>query len=84
MFQKFHIGDYVRIIGVPSSIASLPEESRLIFSRAVDRILRIDDIAQDTGELMLNLKENGSQSQSWCDHTIWLEPEFAKHVDFHS
>jgi hypothetical protein len=44
MGQHFHVGDYVRVVGVPPSVTSLLEESRRIFSRAVGQVLRVDEI----------------------------------------
>jgi hypothetical protein len=70
-------GDLVRVLAVPPSIADLPSESQNIFAAAVGKVLRVDEVAADSGSLALNVLEDGSQADDWCQHTIWLEPEFA-------
>jgi hypothetical protein len=42
----------------------------------VGQTLRVDDVDADTGCLALNVHADGSQADDWCQHTIWLEPEF--------
>ena len=75
------IGDRVRVFQVPPSVMShTPEETQEIFRRCVGQVLRVDGFG-DHGHLELNVKDDGSQSAGYCDHTIWIEPEYVEYVD---
>ena len=75
--RAFRPGDRVQVTGVPPSVATLPDESRGIFAAVVGQTLRVDEVAADSGCLVMNVRLDGSQAPDWCQHTIWLEPEFA-------
>jgi hypothetical protein len=76
----FKVGNKVRVLRVPPSVEEqMPEETRPIFLHCVGRVLRVDGFGK-YGHLELNVKDDGSQSPDYCDHTIWIEPEFVEHV----
>ena len=75
------IGDRVRVLQVPPSVMShMPEDTQEIFRRCVGQMLRVDGIG-DHGHLELNVKDDGSQSAGYGDHSIWIEPGYVEHVD---
>jgi len=76
MQRRFSQGDRVRVMGIPPSVNSLPPESKCLFEAVVGRVLRVDDVDANTDSLALNVHADGSQADDWCQHTIWLEPEF--------
>jgi len=80
MKASFSRGDIVRVIGLPPSGLVLPPEVRAVFVAVVGQTLRIDDVDANTGCLALNVCADGSQAADWCQHTIWLEPEFVVFV----
>ncbi len=76
----FKVGDTVRVLRVPPSVEEqMPEETLQIFLHCVGRVLRVDGFGR-YGHLELNVKDDGSQSLDYCDHTIWIESEFVERV----
>lgn len=80
MRATFSRGDIVRVIGLPPSAQSLPGDLTELFAAIVGQELRVDDVDAGTGCLALNVHSDGSQASDWCQHTIWLEPEYASPV----
>jgi hypothetical protein len=76
MKASFSRGDIVRVIGLPPSGHALPPEIRAVFVAVVGQTLRVDEVHANTECLALNVHADGSQADDWCQHTIWLEPEF--------
>jgi hypothetical protein len=76
MRASFSRGDIVRVLGLPPSSHALPPEIRAVFVAVVGQTLRVDEVDANTGYFALNVHADGSQSDDWCQHTIWLEPEF--------
>lgn len=80
----FKIGDQVRVLRVPPSVAAMhPKqfaETIAIFERCVGKVLRIDGFSE-RGDLTLNVRDDGSQAPNCLDHTIWIEPEHVKWVN---
>jgi hypothetical protein len=65
--RDLRLGDWVRVVGVPGSVALMPRESRRAFSAAVDKTFQIEAFDQ-TGCAELDLTGKlGPQ-------TIWIEP----------
>lgn len=77
--DTFTPGDVIRVIGVPSGLEMMPDESRNLFASIVGRELRVDEVAE-WGDLVLNLREDGTQSPNWNEHTLWLPPTLAELV----
>jgi len=73
---SFLEGDRVRIVDVPPSARALPAEVHELLVAVVGRTLRVDDVNPDTGFVALNVHADGSQAADWCQHTVWLEPEY--------
>ena len=76
MKASFSRGDIVRVLGVPPSGHVLPPEIRAVFVAVVGQTLRVDEVDANTACLALNVHADGTQADDWCQHTIWLEPEF--------
>jgi hypothetical protein len=76
MKASFSRGDIVRVIGLPPSGHALPPEITAVFVAVVGQTLRVDEVHANTECLALNVHADGSQADDWCQHTIWLEPEF--------
>lgn len=72
----FAPGDQIRVTGMPSNVAAMPEEARHLFARIVGREPRVDEVAE-WGDSVLNVQVNGSQARNWDEHTLWLSPAFA-------
>ncbi len=60
-------GDWVKVISVPTSIKSLPKETKDAFSNAVGHTFQIEGFGQD-GSLELDMWPKVSLD------SIWLEP----------
>ena len=59
----------------------MPEETREIFRASVGHVLRIERF-DDNGYLELNVMDDGSQAPDYCQHTIWIEPEFVEPANY--
>ena len=67
MGRDVRVGDWVRVVSVPDSIARMPRASKRAFSRAVGRTFQIEAFDESgCAELDLTRKVG-------CD-TIWIEP----------
>lgn len=77
--RVYKAGDRVRVLCVPPSLVTDTQEHLVetvaLFGRCVGQVLRVEDIRDTDGELVLNVKEDGSQAPNYCHHTIWIEPE---------
>jgi hypothetical protein len=76
---SFVTGDHVRVTGVPADVETMPDETRRLFARIVGRVLRVDDV-NEWGDLVLNVRDDGSQAPNCDEHTLWLSPAFAELV----
>lgn len=77
---SFKIGDKVRVVRVPPSVErEMPHETIELFRRCVGQILRVDGFGEH-GHLELNVRDDGTQAADYCEHTIWIEPEFVETV----
>jgi|GEM_PF-2463250 len=77
--EKIKVGDKVRVLKVPPSVAKeMPAETRKLFRRCVGKVLRVDGFGR-CGHLELNIHDDGSQATPSA-HTIWIEPEFVEVV----
>lgn len=77
MSESFVRGDHIRVIGIPPAAHCLPAEVQELFVAIVGRTLRVDDVNSSTGCVALNVHADGSQASDWCEHTVWLEQEYA-------
>jgi hypothetical protein len=55
------VGDRVRVLRVPPSVAQLPAPSQELFARCVGQVLLVQDIDQH-GELELHVLDDGTQA----------------------
>ncbi len=65
--KDLKVGDWVRVISIPSSIKNMPKDTREAFSKAVGHTLQIEDFGED-GSLELDMWPKISLD------SIWLEP----------
>ena len=65
--KDLKIGDWVRVISVPTTINNMPKETKDAFSKAVGNTLQIEDFGED-GCLELDFYPKLGLD------TIWLEP----------
>jgi len=77
--SRFAPGDIVRVLGVPPGVETMPAESRRLFGVIVGRTLRVDEIT-DWGDLVLNVRADGTQASNGDEHTLWLPQACAEVV----
>ena len=77
--RTFKIGDRVRVENTPQMDSSWPAETIDIFKRVVGHSFRIRRFNQ-IGLVEIWAKDDGSPSQSICDHSLWIETECIKLV----
>lgn len=77
--RTFKIGDRVRVESTPRMNSSWPAETIDIFNRVVGHSFRIRGLNQ-IGLAEIWAKDDGSPSQSICDHSLWIEADCIKLV----
>jgi hypothetical protein len=81
MEPSFKLGDKIRILQVPPMVEQkMPPDVVELFRRCVGPVFRIDGI-DERGHPELNVAADGAQAPDYCQHTIWIEPEFVVPVD---
>ena len=68
--------DTVKLIGIPTDVTPSEKDSLKtyeIFSKAVGNKFRVQGL-NDLGMAELYLNEDGMNSDSPCDDSIWVEP----------
>jgi len=82
--STFRAGDRVRVLCIPPSLAANTEEHLVetvaLFGRCVGQVLRVEDVRDSDGELVLYVNDDGSQAPNSCGHIIWIEPECVERV----
>ena len=68
--RELFVGDWVRLIAVPPSVASGPRDTRRVFALALKKTFRIESFNQ-FGFAELNLSRKVARL-----HFIWVEPEY--------
>ena len=64
------VGDWVRLVEIPPSIADMPHETQLVFKKAFGKTFRIESFNEyDLAELNLSKKVARN-------NYIWVEPEY--------
>lgn len=64
------MGDWVRLIDVPPDIEKMPEETQIVFEKALGKTFRIDNFNR-YGHAELDLSKKVVKF-----NTIWVEPHF--------
>ena|SRR3990172_2592060 len=68
--RTIHIGDWVRLIVIPPSIADMPRETRVVFNKAFRKTFRVESF-NEYGLAELDLSKKVAHN-NW----IWVEPEY--------
>ncbi|MGE0882890.1 MAG: hypothetical protein AB7P14_05060 [Blastocatellales bacterium] len=68
--RPIEVGDWVRLVEVPPSVATMPQETRDIFRRALGKTFKIYEF-DEWGMAWLNLSKKVERS-----HTIGVEPAY--------
>lgn len=66
--REVRLGDWVRVLQVPLSIAGMPEESVAAFSRAVGHTFQVQGIYRN-GDLELDMFPKVSYDSIWIEST---------------
>jgi hypothetical protein len=68
--RSIRVGDWVRLVEIPASIADMPHETQLVFKKAIGKTFRIESFNEyDLAEL--NLSQKVARN-----NYIWVEPEY--------
>ena len=68
--RSIRVGDWVRLVEIPPSIADMPHETQLVFKQAFGKTFRIESFNE------YNLAELNLSKKVARNHYIWVEPEY--------
>lgn len=68
--NKISVGDWVRLVEIPPGIERMPEETQIVFERALGKTFKIEDF-DEYGHAELDLTKKVAKY-----NTIWVEPHF--------
>jgi phage tail tube protein FII len=68
--KKINIGDWVRLTEIPDGISKMPEETQVVFEKALGKTFRIEEF-NEYGLVELDLTKKVAKF-----NTIWVEPHF--------
>jgi hypothetical protein len=68
--RPIRVGDWVRLVVIPPSIADMPHETQLVFKQAFGKTFRIESF-NEYGLAELDLSKKVARN-----NCIWVEPEY--------
>jgi hypothetical protein len=68
--KKISVGDWIRLSEIPPEISQMPEETQVVFEKALGKTFRIEDF-NEYGHAELDLSKKVAKF-----NTIWVEPHF--------
>jgi hypothetical protein len=78
--RKFKVGDFVKIVKIPSALKdSAHIDTPGVFQRVVGKTFRVEGF-NALGHLELVVAEHHPSSDTYESDTIWIEPQFVTPV----
>jgi hypothetical protein len=68
--RKLCVGDWIRLVEIPPGIEKMPEETQIVFEKALGKTFRIEDF-NEYGCAELDLTKKVAKY-----NTIWVEPHY--------
>jgi len=68
--NKVNIGDWVRLVEIPTGIDTMPEETQIVFNKALGKTFKIENF-DEYGLAEFDLSKKVAKL-----NTIWVEPIF--------
>ncbi len=74
-----HVGDLVRLTGLPPWVSRMPEESQRVFQPCVGGTFRVRALRTPPGDVELWVRD-GADHPDVLGDSIWIEPEYLERV----
>ncbi len=77
--HDLHVGDLVRLTGLPRWVDHMPAESQRVFQLCVGGTFRVQALRSPPGDVELWVHEGADHPDVMAD-SIWIEPEYLERV----